>query len=121
MFEVEFLIIIQFVLFCLGLVLILLPAFFVESEEFSREKLSSYECGFEPFEESRSPFEVQFYVVSVLFMLFDLEVSFLFPFILLPVEFLWLGAILSVFFYFFFLLVLGFIFEWQSGVLDWHN
>lgn len=120
MSDLEWIFLGQAILFPLALVLLNLPVLFIFSEEFVREKLSSYECGFEPFEESRSPFEVQFYLVSVLFMLFDLEVSFLFPFIVFYLDWVLCLQFISIFLFFFFILILGFIYEWQSGILDWH-
>lgn len=81
------------------------------------EKVSSYECGFEPFERSRSVFEVKFYLVAILFVIFDLEVAFLFPWILI---FGSLGFV-GVFSMFMFLFILGliYIYEWLLGALDW--
>lgn len=81
------------------------------------EKISSYECGFDPFSESRSQFDVRFYLVAILFIIFDLEVAFLFP---------WAVTLGAIGFYgflsmMFFLLVLtvGFIYEWRKGALEW--
>ncbi len=82
------------------------------------EKVSTYECGFEPFEESRGKFEVKFYLVAILFIIFDLEIIFLFPWALAFNE---IGA-LGFWSMMFFLLVLtvGFIYEWMKGALDWN-
>jgi NADH-quinone oxidoreductase subunit A len=81
------------------------------------EKLSPYECGFEPFADARSKFDVRFYLVSILFIIFDLEVAFLFP---------WAVSLGSIGLFGFwsmivFLLVLtvGFIYEWRKGALEW--
>jgi NADH:ubiquinone oxidoreductase subunit 3 (subunit A) len=81
------------------------------------EKVVSYECGFEPFGDSREIFNIQFYIVAILFMLFDLEIAFIFPW---AVYFNFLGLVsLFVMFSFLILLIVGFIFEWREGALDW--
>ena len=81
------------------------------------EKLSAYECGFEPFNGSRMEFDIRFYLVAILFIIFDLEIAFLFP---------WgisLGKIGLLGFFsmmiFLFILTVGFIYEWKKGALDW--
>tara|TARA_B100001121_G_scaffold127170_1_gene111413 strand:- start:68 stop:436 length:369 start_codon:yes stop_codon:yes gene_type:complete len=81
------------------------------------EKLSAYECGFEPFNDSRMEFDVRFYLVAILFIIFDLEIAFLFPWAIS------LGTI-GVFGFvsmmiFLFILTIGFIYEWKKGALDW--
>lgn len=82
-------------------------------------KDSPYECGFEPFENTRHRFDIKFYLVSILFIIFDLEVAFLFPWAVS------LGDIgVSGFFsmlFFLFLLTIGFIYEWRKGALDWEQ
>ena len=81
------------------------------------EKLSAYECGFEPFEDSRGKFDVRFYLVSILFIIFDLEVAFLFPW---AVSLGTLGAFGWVSMMVFLgVLTVGFIYEWKKGALDW--
>lgn len=83
----------------------------------SSEKLAPYECGFEPFEDARLPFDVRFYLVAVLFIIFDLEVTFLFPW---AVTFSKLGAAAFwAMMMFLGLLVVGFIYEWRKGALSW--
>ena len=81
------------------------------------EKLSAYECGFEPFNDSRMEFDVRFYLVAILFIIFDLEIAFLFP---------WAIALGTIGFYgylsmlvFLFILTVGFVYEWKKGALDW--
>ncbi len=81
------------------------------------EKLSAYECGFEPFNDSRMEFDVRFYLVAILFIIFDLEIAFLFPWAIS------LGAI-GIFGFvsmmiFLLILTIGFIYEWKKGALDW--
>ncbi len=81
------------------------------------EKLSAYECGFEAFGDSRMEFDVRFYLVAILFIIFDLEIAFLFPWAVS------LGNIGPLGFWsmmiFLFILTVGFIYEWKKGALDW--
>ena len=81
------------------------------------EKLSAYECGFEPFNDSRMEFDIRFYLVAILFIIFDLEIAFLFPWAIT------LGNIGLFGFFsmmlFLFILTIGFIYEWKKGALDW--
>ena len=83
------------------------------------EKLSPYECGFEAFEDARMKFDVRYYLVAILFILFDLEIAFLFPWAVVLGD---LGA-WSVGFWsmmiFLGILTVGFIYEWKKGALDW--
>jgi len=81
------------------------------------EKLSAYECGFDPFGSARTRFDVRFYLVSILFIIFDLEVMFLFPWSLLLSELNFFGF--GVVCYFLTILTVGFFYEWASGALDW--
>ena len=81
------------------------------------EKLSAYECGFEAFNDSRMEFDVRFYLVAILFIIFDLEIAFLFPWAVS------LGNIGALGFWsmmiFLFILTVGFVYEWKKGALDW--
>ena len=81
------------------------------------EKLSAYECGFEPFEDSRIEFDVRFYLVAILFIIFDLEIAFLFPWAVSLGNIGSLGFISMMIFLF--ILTIGFIYEWKKGALDW--
>ena len=81
------------------------------------EKLSAYECGFEPFNDSRMEFDVRFYLVAILFIIFDLEIAFLFPWAI-SLGTIWLYGYLSMLI-FLFILTIGFIYEWKKGALDW--
>ena len=81
------------------------------------EKLSSYECGFEPFNDSRMEFDVRFYLVAILFIIFDLEIAFLFPWAISLGNIGFLGFISMIIFLF--ILTIGFIYEWKKGALDW--
>ncbi len=100
----------------IGLALLIAP-FLVAFKNPDPEKLSAYECGFNAFDDARMKFDVRFYLVAILFIIFDLEVSFLFPW---AVAFGNLGtfgfwsmmAFLAV-------LTIGFIYEWKKGALEW--
>ena len=81
------------------------------------EKLSAYECGFEPFQDSRMEFDVRFYLVAILFIIFDLEIAFLFPWAISLGNIGLLGF--SSMMIFLFILTIGFIYEWKKGALDW--
>ena len=80
-------------------------------------KLSPYECGFEAFGEARMAFDVRFYLVAILFIIFDLETAFLFPWAIVLRKIQWPGFFTM--FFFLFILVIGFIYEWQKGALEW--
>ena len=81
------------------------------------DKLSPYECGFEAFEDARMKFDVRYYLIAILFILFDLEIAFLFPWAIVLSELGWFGVIsMSVFL---FILVVGFVYEWMKGALEW--
>lgn len=81
------------------------------------QKRSTYECGFEPFEAPRSPFDVRFYLVAILFIIFDLETAFLFPW---AASFRSLGMLgCAAMAFFLGLLILGFAYEWRKGALEW--
>jgi len=81
------------------------------------EKLSAYECGFAPFEDSRLKFDVRFYLVAILFIIFDLEIAFLFPWAVVLNDIGWFGYGAMV--VFLAILVIGFIYEWKKGALEW--
>lgn len=81
------------------------------------EKYSQYECGFEPFEDARLKFDVRYYLVAILFIIFDLEVAFLFPWAVILKELSWAPIIAMGIFLL--LLLIGFIYEWKKGALEW--
>jgi NADH-quinone oxidoreductase subunit A len=100
----------------IGLVLLIAP-FIVAYKQPDPEKLSAYECGFNAFDDARMKFDVRFYLVAILFIIFDLEVSFLFP---------WAVAFREIGLYGFWtmmvflaVLTIGFIYEWKKGALEW--
>nr|QQO99817.1 NADH dehydrogenase subunit 3 [Selaginella nipponica] len=83
------------------------------------EKVSAYECGFDiPFDDARNRFEIRFYLVSILFIIFDLEVTFLFPWAisLRRIDLLGFWSMIV----FLLILTIGFFYEWRKGALDWH-
>jgi NADH-quinone oxidoreductase subunit A len=81
------------------------------------EKLSSYECGFEAFEDARMKFDVRYYLVAILFILFDLETAFLFPWGVALRDIGWVGYTAMMIFLLEF--VVGFVYIWKKGALDW--
>ena len=110
--------IIIFLIIALGLsCAFIILNFLVSPKNPDPEKLSAYECGFEPFNDSRMEFDVRFYLVAILFIIFDLEIAFLFPWAIS------LGNLGSLGFWsmmiFLLVLTIGFIYEWKKGALDW--
>lgn len=100
----------------ISVVLLTLGALFSPRKP-DREKLSQYECGFEPFEDSRLKFDVRFYLVAILFIVFDLEVAFCFPW---AVAFDNIGAPgFWAMIIFLTVLLFGFLYEWKKGALEW--
>ena len=100
----------------IGLVLLGAGAAFGQRKP-DAEKNSPYECGFAPFESAHIPFDVRFYLVAILFILFDLETAFFFPWAITLRSIAWPGFFAML--VFLGLLVLGFIYEWKRGALDW--
>ncbi|MGF1561619.1 MAG: NADH-quinone oxidoreductase subunit A [Geminicoccaceae bacterium] len=110
--------ILVFLAIAIGLaVMIVLASLVLARQNPDQEKLSAYECGFEPFEDARHRFDVRFYLVAILFIIFDLEVAFLFPWAVS------LGQIGLFGFWsmmiFLAVLTVGFIYEWRKGALEW--
>jgi len=110
--------IIIFLIVALGLsVAFIVVNFVLSPKNPDPEKLSAYECGFDAFDDSRIEFDVRFYLVAILFIIFDLEIAFLFPWAIS------LGNIGALGFFsmmiFLFILSVGFIYEWKKGALDW--
>ena len=114
----EYLPILIFIGIAIGMACAMLVASLViAAQKPDPEKLSPYECGFEPFEDARGRFDVRFYLVAILFIIFDLEVAFLFP---------WAVAFGDVGMFGFWsmiiflgVLTIGFIYEWRKGALEW--
>ncbi len=100
----------------LGLLLLTL-GFLLGKGEKSDAKLSPYECGFDEFEDARIPFDVRYYLVAILFIIFDLEIAFLFPWAI-ALKFIGPIGLISMII-FLCVLVIGFIYEWNKGALEW--
>ena len=114
----DYLSIILFLIIALGLSVAFIVINFVFSpKKPDPEKLSAYECGFEPFDDSRMEFDVRFYLVAILFIIFDLEIAFLFPWAVSLGNIGILGFCSMMIFLF--ILTVGFIYEWKKGALDW--
>ena len=96
---------------------LLILSFILSPKDIYAEKLSAYECGFEPFDEARKTFDVHFYIVAILFIIFDLEAVYFFPWCVslsyMPIEGFW-GM-----FDFIIELLVGFIYAWEVGALEW--
>lgn len=101
----------------LSLVMLSIPYVLARFDKRYKDKYKQYECGFEAFDDARKQFDVRFYLVSILFVIFDLEVAFLFPW---AVSFGNIGIIgFSVMMLFLLVLTIGFIYEWKKGALEW--
>ena len=115
---IEYLAILMYFLVSLALacILVFLP-FVVAPQKPDAEKISAYECGFDPFDDARGKFDIRFYLVAILFIIFDLEVTFLFPWAVtlnqIGIFGFWTMMIFLI------ILTIGFIYEWQKGALDW--
>jgi len=94
-----------------------LLGFLIGPQRPDAEKNSPYECGFEAFEDARMKFDVRYYLVAILFILFDLEIAFLFPWAVVLREIGWFGVISMA--VFLLILVVGFVYEWMKGALEW--
>ena len=114
----EYLPILMFIAVAVGLgLLLILAAFILAVRHPDPEKLSAYECGFNAFDDARMKFDVRFYLVAILFIIFDLEIAFLFP---------WAVALGDIGLFGFWsmmvflgILTIGFIYEWKKGALEW--
>ena len=114
----EYLPIVIFLGLAMGLVVAMLGgSYLIAKQHPNSEKLSPFECGFAPFDDARGQFDVRFYLVAILFIIFDLEVAFLFPWAIS------LRAIGAFGFWsmvlFLAVLTVGFIYEWKKGALEW--
>ena len=114
----EYLPILIFIFISLGIAIGMTAIPFVLGESKpDSEKLSAYECGFEAFDDARGRFDVRFYLVAILFIIFDLEVAFLFPWAVSLGKIGMFGFWSMIIFLFF--LTVGFIYEWKKGALEW--
>lgn len=96
---------------------ILILCYFLSSNNLYYEKSSGYECGFDPFSDAREPFYVKFYLIAILFIIFDVEVIFFFPWIFSLIEISYYGLLMM--YIFLVILGIGFVYEWKKGSLDW--
>ena len=92
-------------------------SWFLNKGESNKAKKSAYECGFENFNDARMKFDIRFYLIAILFIIFDLEIAFLFPWAV-AIEALGLSGLITMAI-FLLVLVIGFIYEWKKGALDW--
>lgn len=114
----EFSYVCWFFLICFFLsVIILLLSFLVSSSNPDTEKLSAYECGFDPYEDARNTFDIRFYIIAILFLIFDLETVYFFPWSL-NLSFLSISSFFSML-DFIFELVFGLLYAWLIGALEW--
>nr|YP_008994218.1 NADH dehydrogenase subunit 3 [Rhodymenia pseudopalmata]AGO19270.1 NADH dehydrogenase subunit 3 [Rhodymenia pseudopalmata] len=114
----EYSIILIFLLISLLLSSILfILSYLLTPQKADQEKVSAYECGFNPFDDARATFDVRFYLVAILFLIFDLEISFLFPWSLVLGDLPLLGFTTMVIFLV--ILTIGFVYEWYKGALEW--
>ena len=114
----EYLPILIFIGIALGLSAVMIVASFVVARQRpDTEKVSAYECGFEPFDDARGQFDVRFYLVAILFIIFDLEIAFLFPWAISLSDIGIFGFWSMVMFLA--VLTVGFIYEWKKGALEW--
>ncbi|NLH80947.1 MAG: NADH-quinone oxidoreductase subunit A [Phyllobacteriaceae bacterium] len=100
----------------IGLALLVAP-YLLAYKKPDPEKLSAYECGFNAFDDARMKFDVRFYLVSILFIIFDLEVAFLFPWAVAFGKLGWFGF--GSMMVFLGVLAIGFVYEWKKGALEW--
>nr|YP_010222634.1 NADH dehydrogenase subunit 3 [Poecilocoris druraei]UCC46097.1 NADH dehydrogenase subunit 3 [Poecilocoris druraei] len=104
--------------FMISLLLMLLCTVISKSSIKDREKMSPFECGFDPLNSPRSPFSIQFFLIAVLFLIFDIEIAILLPIIITMkwnMTSMWILTIMS----FIIILIMGLYYEWKNGVLEW--
>jgi len=108
------------ILFCFSMILsiiILFVSYLFSKKEAYTEKLSTYECGFEPYEDARNQFDVQFYLIAIIYLIFDIEVVFLYPWAVVTTEISAIGF--STILDFLIELWIGFVFLWRTRILTW--
>ena len=114
----QYLPVLIFLILALGIAIVpILLGFLLAPSKPDKEKYSQYECGFEPFEDAHIKFDVRYYLVAILFIIFDLEIAFLFPWavVLDSVG----GEAIAAMVLFLSLLGVGFVYEWKKGALEW--
>lgn len=92
-------------------------AYFLTKQRPDFEKISSYECGFDPFNDARDPFQIKFYLTAILFIIFDIEILYFFPWVVALKEISIVGF--YTMYMFLFILTLGFVYEWYKKAIDW--
>jgi len=113
-----YLLLIPFTIYAFALTcIIFFASYFMVPRREDKEKLTPYECGFDPFEDTRSTFDVKFYLVAILFIIFDLEIVYLFPWSISLFSINIFGY--AVVIIFLIVLTIGFFYEWTLGALDW--
>ena len=118
MFLTNFMAIFLFFCFsCLLSSIIFIISFLLSLSAENVDKLTAYECGFNPFDDSRNEFDIRFYIIAILFLIFDLEISYLFPFSV-SFDIIGINGFFSML-AFLIILTAGFIYEWKKGALDW--
>lgn len=118
LYRYEYLCIFFLILISFGFVFLLfLISYILSPKKIDSEKISPYECGFNPFEDSRVKFDIKFYLVAMLFIIFDLEVIFLFPWTVTLHFTRYVGYTTMIIFLF--ILTVGFVYEWKKGALNW--
>lgn len=114
----EYLPILIFIGIAVGMTMVMVVASYVVAPQRpDSEKVSAYECGFEAFDDARSKFDVRFYLVAILFIVFDLEVAFLFPWAVSLGDIGLFGFWSMIIFLA--ILTIGFVYEWKKGALEW--
>lgn len=98
-------------------IILVIVSYILIQQKIYKEKISAYECGFEPFEDARNKFDIRFYIVAILFLIFDIEVIYLFPWGI-SFGFLHINAFIAMII-FLVILILGFVYEIYMGALDW--
>nr|AYR06691.1 NADH dehydrogenase subunit 3 [Rhodogorgon sp.] len=98
-------------------IVIFLLSYLLTPQKSDQEKISAYECGFNPFDDARTTFDIRFYLVAILFLIFDLEISFIFPWSIVLDKLSFLGFWIMIIFLV--ILTIGFIYEWFKGALEW--
>nr|AVJ52425.1 NADH dehydrogenase subunit 3 [Sphaerocoris annulus] len=104
--------------FIISMGLMILCTIISKSSIMDREKMSPFECGFDPMSSSRSPFSIQFFLIAVLFLIFDIEIAILLPIIITmkwTLTKMWMTTIIM----FILVLIMGLYYEWNNGVLEW--
>nr|AVJ52430.1 NADH dehydrogenase subunit 3 [Tetrarthria variegata] len=106
-----------FMAFMIAMLLMMMCTIISKSSIMDREKMSPFECGFDPMNSSRSPFSIQFFLIAVLFLIFDIEIAILLPIIITMknVTYMWILTIIV----FITVLIMGLYYEWNNGVLEW--